>query len=265
MDLYIVKLGGSVITNKAGNKFEVNPRAIARIAKEIKSARKKKKFSLILVHGAGPFGHTMVAKYGINNGIKTQKQIEGFVATHNKCRELDEKVVEILNKTGLCAVGIDPFLLILQKNKKIAEFHIGPIYDILDMGCIPVLYGTMVTDLKLNGSVVSGDAIVPYLAKKMQAKKVFLGTDVQGIYDSNPRENKKAKLIPEINSRNFKKIISGVSGSKAIDVTAGMKGKLEKLLEIKKTKIFIFGLNKNGNLYNLLTRKKVKCTEILFK
>ena len=60
---YIIKLGGSVITAKEENKFEIREAELERIALEIKKAMKKKKFSLILVHGAGAFGPTKVFLY----------------------------------------------------------------------------------------------------------------------------------------------------------------------------------------------------------
>ena len=80
--LVILKLGGSVITEKERNKVKARKGLIKRIAKEIKRARKKKDFRLILVHGAGPFGHKFVTDYGINKGIKTERQVQGFVLTH---------------------------------------------------------------------------------------------------------------------------------------------------------------------------------------
>jgi len=74
--LYILKLGGSVITDKKGNKLAVKKAKLKKTASVISKVIKKKKFKLIIVHGAGPFGHKIVTDYKIENGVKTQKQVK---------------------------------------------------------------------------------------------------------------------------------------------------------------------------------------------
>lgn len=45
---------------------------------------------------------------------------------------------------------------------------------------------------------VTSDSISVYLAIKMQAKKAILVTDVDGIFDKNPKKYSDAKLLPEV-------------------------------------------------------------------
>lgn len=54
----ILKLGGSVITDKAADQGVVREDALLRIAKEVSEYRGK----MIIVHGAGSFGHTYAKK-----------------------------------------------------------------------------------------------------------------------------------------------------------------------------------------------------------
>lgn len=264
-DLYILKIGGSVCTEKAKNVCEAKTALIGEIAKEIKQAMRKKKFSLVLVHGAGPFGHRLVHDYGISNGVKTAKQIGGFVKTHESMNELNKIFIEQFISAGLNVFPIQPSACIIQSNKKIKKFDTTPIEGMLKLNIIPVLYGDMVLDEKLNASVVSGDAIIPFLAKKLGAKKVFFGTDVAGIFTADPKKVSKAKLIEKIHPRNFEEILVKVSGSNAVDVTGGMKG---KLLELKQSlngiDVFVFDSTQKGNVLNSLLGKKVIGTEIKF-
>ncbi len=265
VELFILKIGGSVCTEKAKNLCEAKTALIRNIAVEIKIAMEKNKFRLILVHGAGPFGHKLVHDYGINNGVKTKKQIEGFVKTHNSMLELNKKFIEIFLEEGLLAVPIPPISCIIQSNKKIKKFDTTIIESLLDLNIIPVLHGDMVLDEKLNASVVSGDAIIPFLAKKFNAKKVFFGTDVAGIFTADPRKVSRAKLIEKIHPHNFEEVLLKVSGSSAVDVTGGMRG---KLLELKAAlggmDVFVFDSTKKGNVLNSLIGKKVVGTEIKF-
>ena len=55
--MFIVKLGGSVITDKTKKTF-FKQETMDRLAVEIKKANKK----LILVHGAGSFGHILAGE-----------------------------------------------------------------------------------------------------------------------------------------------------------------------------------------------------------
>jgi len=262
-DLYIIKLGGSAITEKEGNKFEAREKTLERIASEIKKASAEKGFSLLIVHGVGPFGHTNVKEYDINNGINTERQKEGLEKTKKDCAFLNKIVVEKLKEAGIHAVSFNPGELILQENKKIVEFDINGIEKALGERKVPVLFGQMVPDKKLVASVCSGDASLAFLAKKLKPKKVFLGTDVAGVFTADPKENSEAERIPLIDKKNFEEIIKKVGEAKTVDVTQGMKGKLLKLREqLKGTESFIFDANQEGNFYRALAGKKIEGTEI---
>ncbi|MCR4335633.1 MAG: isopentenyl phosphate kinase [archaeon] len=262
--LYILKLGGSVITDKKGNKCTVKKNRLEKIAGIISKAVAKKKFKLILVHGAGPFGHKIVTDYKIANGVKTVKQIEGLVKTRQSMETLDEAVIEALVKKNVPAFEVQASSCIIQNKKKIVSFDTKIIQKLLELGAVPVMYGDMVIDNSLGASVVSGYAIISFLAKKLKASKVLLGTDVNGIYDSNPKKNKKAKLILEINNKNINSILKKVSHSSSVDVTDGMKGKLSEIRASKAKETIIFNLEKEKNLELLLQGKKINCTIVKF-
>jgi len=128
---------------------------------------------------------------------------------------------------------------------------------------IPVLYGDMVIDTDLKASVVSGDAIISYLARSLKVNKVFFGANVDGIYDANPIKDKNAKLIPEINSENINDILNKVSGSNNIDVTGGMQGKLLEIMDIfNNVEILVFDITKQENIYKVLIGNQFDCTTI---
>ena len=121
------------------------------------------------------------------------------------------------------------------------------------------MYGDMVIDSGMGASVLSGDAIVPYLAKELKADRVFLGTDVDGIFTEDPKKNGKAGLVRAINDRNLDEVLEGVGGSNATDVTGGMKG---KLLALKGVSAVVFNLAEGENLFRLLKGERGIGTEI---
>jgi isopentenyl phosphate kinase len=160
-------------------------------------------------------------------------------------------------------MAFDPNGIAKQDGKKIIGFETKGIEKALFEGKTPVLFGQMVPDKSLNYSVISGDTIIGFLAKKLGAKKVFLGTDVAGIFTADPKKDKKAKRIPLIGRKNFEKVVAQTSEASTVDVTGGMKGKLEKMREmLEGTTAIVFNANEKSSFYRALTEKKVKGTEI---
>jgi len=221
-NLIILKLGGSVITEKS-KPFTVNYNNLNRLVKEISNALNSSNFSLILIHGAGSFGHTTVAKYGIDKGIKTRKQVFGFAETQKVQEELNNIVVQTLQDQGLPAIPCQPSSHAIMRSGKLSQIFLDSIKGFLEIGLIPVLYGVPAYDEDRGCSILSGDEIASHIAKKLEAKRVIFGVDTDGILDYNN------KLIEEITPEKFKKMKKYVKGSKATDVTGGMLGKLEKI------------------------------------
>ncbi|MFA5931083.1 MAG: isopentenyl phosphate kinase [archaeon] len=262
-DLIVIKLGGSSITKKADNKFEMNYDVLNESAKEIALAVKEKKLKLIVVCGAGPFGHTNVIKYDLNNGIKTKEQEKGTEITIKDCNFVGEETVSALEKVGLKAKLIPGYEVCKQDSKKVISFETEEYLLAIKEGFIPVTTGTMVKDKSFKWSVMSGDKVIAQLAKQLKPKKVIMGTDVDGIYTADPKADSKAELIEEITKENVPKILEKVGESKSVDVTGGMKGKLTQLSEqLNGTPAEIFNLFTKDNLYKTLVGKKIKCTKI---
>ena len=254
--LFIIKLGGSVITHK--NRYmKANEGNIKRLAVAIAKARKLKKFDLIIVHGAGSFGHMPAKKYGIKDGIKTLAHHFGFAFTHHSCDTLSTIVSKHLLAADLPIITIKPISVILHNNKKIKKFNLGPIKTALSKGFIPMLRGDVVFDEILGGSISSGDEQVPYLAKLLKADAIIYCTDVDGIYDSDPKTNKHAKLIKNLNKQTMKQL--ELEHAKTHDVTGGMKGKMEELINLGKTadKVFVINGSKPERLTRILTDQKI--------
>lgn len=55
--MIILKIGGSILTNKDSTQSEVDKESLKRIASEIRASLDNSSKELIIVHGAGSFGH----------------------------------------------------------------------------------------------------------------------------------------------------------------------------------------------------------------
>lgn len=257
--MIILKLGGSVITRKEENKPTINHENLRRISKEIAESSRHK---LIIVHGAGSFGHPYAREYAIGDEIKDKEDLKrkmlGFSLTHHAVTELNSMVCQHLGKHGIPTMPLQPSSFILTQNKRIQSADTSLISKFLDMDFIPVLYGDVVLDSgPIKMAVLSGDQIITYLAQKLKPERVVLATDVDGIYDKNPKKYPDARLLETVTSKEDIK-----TEEMNIDVTGGMGGKINELLNILELGIEseIINANCKGNIKKVLNGENVTGT-----
>ncbi len=217
-DRLILKLGGSVITDK-GADCAVNREQLAEIASAIAGAATS---SIIIVHGAGSCGHPEAKKYHLDTGA-VRGETEGIYVTSRVVGSLNEAVVAALRGKGVPAVGIHPLNLGFADNGRLIAFETRHLEKMLVLGMVPVIHGDVVMDLSRGACIVSGDQIVSYLAPRLRIARVGLATDVPGVLDGG-------RVVPEITSETITHLHIG--SSKNTDVTGGMRGKINEMLEL---------------------------------
>jgi isopentenyl phosphate kinase len=255
--MFIIKLGGSVITNKAKEccfKQEI----MDRLASELKHAKKE----VILVHGAGSFGHILAKKYKLNDGFRRKNQIEGFALTHATVQRLNNLVLASLHNHDIPAVSIPPHAILSLMNHKPSQTDFLIFKKYLTLGFMPVCFGDVALDKKLGFSICSGDLLVQMLAAEFKPEKVIFVLDEDGLYTANPKTDKNATFIKETTVKDLEKLTTRVN--EHADVTRGMEGKLHTIQQIAKEGIDTVLLNGNihNRLYDTLKGKKGKYTLI---
>lgn len=224
--LYIIKIGGSILTDKSRTKSKFRTKNVSSVIKQIVEVKKKKDFDLILVHGAGAYPHFLTTKYRINDGFMDPNSAKGFVHIKNELFKLNNFFWDECIKAELNACAVQPSAVIFTENGQIKSFDTRLIDALLSMEIVPILMGDDSIDSKKGINVLSGDKIVAYLAKRYNAKTVIFVTDVDGIFDKNPKVCKEAKLIKVIDKNNFRKTLSDVEIHNVHDASGEMKGKL---------------------------------------
>ncbi len=244
--LSILKIGGSVITDKRADDGVVRINEIRRIAQEISGFKGK----LIIVHGAGSFGHPQAKKFSLNEEFNAN----GSIITHLSVKELCSIVVDVLNKHGISAVGVHPMCCMLADNGRIKTMFLDHINCMLERNIVPVLHGDVVMDHSLGTSVISGDQIVPHLATHLKADLLGIGSATAGVLDD------KGSTIPIITPMNFENVKKHIKGSESTDVTGGMLGKVQEMLDLSAsthTTSQIFDAGKPGNIERFLKGEKI--------
>ncbi len=216
-EITVLKLGGSVVTKKS-EAGVINTDRIRELAAQI--APVAKSVPLVIVHGAGSCGHPEAKAYHIQDGV-TQENAEGIAITHLAVRRLNEEFVAVLREAGVDAVSMHPFCSSLAKNGRLVYSGEEQIKAMLRLGVVPVLHGDVVMDTTRGAVIVSGDQIVPAMAKALGATRVGVATDVPGVLSDG-------RVVPVITRENVGAIDLGDSSN--TDVTGGMRGKVEELL-----------------------------------
>lgn len=241
-ELVIVKLGGSVLTDKSKKKGAFRREVVRRLIREIVEARREKDFSLILVHGAGAYPHYLTSKYRIADGFQGAESAWGFAQIKKELFKLNNLVWSECQAAGLAVCTVQPSAVIITKNCQIKNFDTRLIEALLKMGITPLLMGDDTIDETRGMAILSGDKIMAYLVKRFGADKVIFVSDVDGVFDRNPKVYKDAKLIKEINNRNFDSIIDSMKAFNKNDASGEMKGKLLAIREeLKGVEVKIVG------------------------
>jgi isopentenyl phosphate kinase len=253
--LTILKLGGSVITKK-DEPMTPDLEAIQRLAKEIARAQVDR---LILVHGGGSFGHPLAKQYNIKQGYVEPSQLEGFSRTHQAMLKLNKLVVDALICNNIAAFSVSPSSCILTKDGRIELFFSKMLALLLGIGCIPVLFGDVVLDIKEGFTIVSGDQLTSVIAKRFKANRVILGVDVDGLYTGDPKEEASAQLMSHVTQQNLETLIHNIGEAQVTDVTGGMLGKISELMQAIEAGIPALVVNgsKDGYIYRALKGEMV--------
>lgn len=259
--LILIKLGGSVITDKS-KPFVARLGVIKRLVGEIKQAVKIYKGKILIGHGSGSFGHTVAAKYKTQEGIVNKDSIKGFSLTADAAVKINRIVVNECLLLGLSVVSFSPLSFIYSKDTKPLVVLTSQIKKALEIGLIPVIYGDVIMDETTGFCIYSGektlDLLASELSKYYKVDKIIMVGDTDGVWD------KKGKTIVKITPRNFSGIKKSLSGSRAVDVTGGMLHKVEESLNLAKKNISTVVINGKGkgNLMKAIVGKGVVSTKV---
>lgn len=236
--LKILKLGGSIITDKS-RLATARLDQISRIAHEISGIE-----DLIVVHGAGSFGHIHARNFGLPERFSR----EGLLRTHLSVSDLNRIVVEALRDAGVDALPVHPLSSLILRDGRIHLMITEVIEEMLRRNVTPVLHGDVAMDLSRGAGIVSGDQLASYLAKTFGAGMVAMGTDVDGVMVDG-------KILRCITPESIQSLESHLMPAKGVDVTGGMRGKLAELVELAEIGIdsMIFNAGTAGNVRRALS------------
>ncbi len=228
MKTYFVKLGGSIITDTS-KPYTARVPLISKLLNKIKKVEGRNSIKVIVGHGGGSFPHVPAHKYRVNEGLVNRLSWKGAALTHHVADELNRIVVSEALKLGLRVFPFSPSSFSLWRSGESPEGYVGQIREALKKGFVPIVYGDVVFDSKKGVSIASTEQVFSFIAKSIRPSRIILTTDVDGVFDKDPKIYPDAKLINVIDSTNIDKVLNGAGGSHKVDVTGGMATKLSLL------------------------------------
>ena len=254
--MILIKLGGSVITDKSEYK-KFNREQTARLCAEMAASGK----GVMVVHGAGSYGHVLSKQYQLQGGLQDFRQIPVVAQVQHDVRELSLNVTEEMMKVGMPAVSVPPGSCFVMDNGRLIVDNPEPIKALAHIGVMPVLFGDVVADRSKGFGICSGDQAMEALAKIFKPSMIVFVSDVDGLYTADPKKDKDAKLIPEVDGKMLDKLDSELT---VADVTGGIRGKVEEMLKIcgDSGECVLVNGTVPGRLLSLLKGEDVPCSRI---
>jgi isopentenyl phosphate kinase len=222
-----IKLGGSLITDKRRER-RARLRVIRRLAEEIREALQERPGLRILVgHGSGSFGHAAAARTRIYEGISRPEDWWGFAEVALAAAELHMHVRRAFHAAGLPALSIPPSAVAEAAGGIPIAFEARAFQRAWEVGLIPLTGGDVVFDRERGATILSTEAVFDALLEVLRPTRILLVGEVAGVLADGPEGH---QVIPHLTPARFREILHAVGGSHGIDVTGGMRAKLEMAL-----------------------------------
>lgn len=227
----VIKWGGGLITEKETMKT-VRKDILDNLANQLEACLGEG-IDVVLVHGAGSFGHLKAKEYRLAEGRQlastvpsTMTQDEAVEAVRHDMQELNQFVMEALTKYDVSAVCLPPHLWAHNTG---ADFRGDlTLFESAPGGIVMVTHGDVVNcDSPEEFGILSGDDLVYRLATELSGvqRLVFAMGGVEGVLTGPPTgEDDASKLIETLHKH------EAFNGEhlEQLDVTGGIGLKVER-------------------------------------
>lgn len=223
----VLKLSGETLGGKG--EFGLDFKAIEYIAKEVRDLRELGCSVAIVIGGGNFIRGEKLAKIGVERATADYMGMLGTIINGLALQTALEKLGLFTRvMSTLTAIEVaEPFI------RRRALRH-------LEKGRVVIFTGGT------GNPYFSTDTAAALRASEIGAEAILKATNVQGVYEEDPRLNKKAKFLKEVNPLDMVK-----KGLKVMDLTAitlSMENKIP---------LVVFDVFKKGNLRRLVLGEKI--------
>jgi acetylglutamate kinase len=255
---YLEKYNDEYIVIKCGGSVLVDNELFNIFIKDI-SVLNKLGFIPIIVHGGGKRISNKLNELGIKSnfikGLRVTEK-ETIEVVEQVLIEFNSEIIEALKEQQCDSQTINSrennIMTVVQENAELgfvgtpSNINKSMIDKIVDEKKVPVI-APLGLDENNQTYNINADTAAGAIAKKIEARRLIIMSDVEGVLDSNK------KLIPEINSESINELINSEI------VTGGMIPKINNCLDVAsngvKGVVIIDGRKNHSLLFELLSDK----------
>src|SRR5579875_408837 len=223
--MILIKLGGSIITNKK-KALSANMPAVRKIAAQLRKAGEP----CMVIHGGGSFGHYWSVRYDMHTR-PARYSPRGVAVVKNSMVQLNRLVLDALLDSGVLPYCLPPTDFV--SGDRPVPSKVSEIPRIARAGLVPLSYGDVMWHGAGKFYILSGDRIMGMLARLLKPRLAVFVTNVDGVYS----DLKTKRLIREITTERPAVEEGGM------DVTGGMGRKIKEATDMSRTGTDVFFVN----------------------
>ena len=222
-----IKLGGSLITDKDKPQTALLSQ-IDETALQLKEfISSQPETHLLIGHGSGSFGHVAASRFQTRSGVHTTEQWQGFAQVWHAAHLLNQIVVERFAAAGIPVISFPLSAAAITEDKKVKVWNTRPIQKALENHLLPVVFGDVVLDEKMGGTILSTEEQFAALTPLFHPDRILLAGLEPGVWQDFPA---CTTLLSTITPGTYPLIASHISSSASVDVTGGMATKVKDML-----------------------------------
>ncbi len=224
----VVKLGGSVITNR-DMPYTLDPvMCLALIQKISRFKQRYPQDPIVLVLGGGSYGHPPVREFGLELPPGREAgSVSRFSRLTIALYSLVCDFMKIAFEENIELHAFQSSSLLTCRDGQVHSYFSEGIEHCLRSCGIPLITGGSVFDDELGQVVFGSDRIPELLARMFRVRRCVFVSDVQGITNHTD-----GGMYEEITTDNCSNLFSSIYASRRMDVTGGMRGKAEAALRL---------------------------------
>ena len=227
-----LKLGGSLLTDKTAREVLRANRVESICAQIATVLDARPEMKLVLGIGSGSFGHFPAFQYGLAQGADHPDAWMGAAITADSAARLVRHVTGCLIKAGVKAWSCQPGSAWMAQGRRVRGGAADVLARALASDLVPVVHGDVMLDLEQRVCIASTEEIFRFLAPRLRPNRILLAGEVPGIMPGPAEQWRGAKPIPRLQPEACGDLPLVPGASRGVDVTGGMRTKLQLCLEM---------------------------------
>lgn len=244
----VVKVGSSTLTHSTG---QLNLRRIEKLAKTLSDLKNTGKEIILVSSGAVSAG---IAKSGLGHRPVSleEKQAMASIGQSELMKIYDRFFSDFGHKVAQILMTRD--VIDNPSRRRAAE---NTFNTLLSMGCLPIVNENDAVSTDELTKFGGNDILSAHVANLCRADILINLSDVDGLFDRDPRKNPDARFIERV--ENIDEILSFAGGAGSERGTGGMEAKLTAAKMVTDNGIPMFIMNGENPeiLYKLLDGEHV--------